>query len=633
MLKRTYKTFFLAVADLVLANLGVFIALCIYDIALVKDSIISFLIGIPILCLSVLATFAIMHIYRIIWRYATTVDVLKIGIATTGGFLVYMGLHILVMRLFKAFAVERAYDPAYIEKVFDRLPIVSYVLGGLIALVLIIGVRIFLRVYRRDVYEGGLEGEEPRRVMIVGGGSAGALLLRDLHQNADFRGFRAVCVIDDDREKLGNMVYGVRIVGGRDTIVENVKKYEVDEIIFAIPTASPETRAEILKICTDTGCIVKTLPPLAAMLDAGENGQVGKALRSVNVEDLLGREPIKVDLESILDYIKNKTVLVTGGGGSIGSELCRQIASHEPKRLIIFDIYENNAYEIQNELKRNYPDLELETLIGSVREERRLDEIFDKYRPDIVYHAAAHKHVPLMEDSPKEAVKNNVFGTYNVARAADKFGVKRFVMISTDKAVNPTNVMGATKRVCEMIVQTMNKKSKTEFITVRFGNVLGSNGSVIPFFEKQIAAGGPVTVTDPNIVRYFMTIPEAVSLVLQAGAYGKGGEIFVLDMGKPVKILTLAENMIKLSGFEPYRDIEIKFIGLRPGEKLYEEMLMAEEGLQTTPNKLIHIGKPIDVTEEELDEKLKLLKDAVDNDEDMREAIKKAVPTYHPANN
>ena len=632
MIKRIYKTVLLAVVDFILANLGVFIALgCYYidDLSYIKHSLVSYLIGVPLLCLSVFAAFAVMHIYRIIWRYAGTTDILKLGVALTGAFIIYTGMHHLTIRLFNS--IE------HIGYVFNELPIVAYVLGGLISLVLIMAVRISMRIYKRDKSETKADDAETVRVMIIGGGNAGALLLKDLHINEDFKKSRAVCVIDDDPEKLGKLIYGVRIVGNCDTIVENAKKYNIDEIVFAIPTANAVRRAEVLKTCTETGCIVKTLPPFAKMLEAGadlsDGRKVSGALRSVNVEDLLGREPIKVDLESILDYIKNKTVLVTGGGGSIGSELCRQVAAHGPKRLIIFDIYENNAYEIQNELKRNYPDLELETLIGSVREERRLDEIFEKYRPDIVYHAAAHKHVPLMEDSPKEAVKNNVFGTYNVARAADKFGVKRFVMISTDKAVNPTNVMGATKRVCEMIVQTMNKKSKTEFITVRFGNVLGSNGSVIPFFEKQIAAGGPVTVTDPNIVRYFMTIPEAVSLVLQAGAYGKGGEIFVLDMGKPVKILTLAENMIKLSGFEPYRDIEIKFIGLRPGEKLYEEMLMAEEGLQITPNKLIHIGKPIDVTEEELDEKLKLLKDAVDNDEDMREAIKRAVPTYHPANN
>ena len=629
MIKRLYKTALIALGDLFLANLGVFVALGLYyitDLSAMKPVLVSFLIGVPLLCVSVLIAFIIMHLYRIIWKYAGTVDLLRIGVGLTVAFVVYVGLHHLVIRLFHS-----------VGENFETLPVAVYVLGGFFALVMITSVRVVMRIYKRDKTETKLDDAEITRVMVVGGGNAGALLLKDLHINEDFSKFRAVCVIDDAPEKLGKMVYGVRIVGNCDTIVENAKKFNVDEIVFAIPTASAERRAEVLKTCTDTGCVVKTLPPFAKMLEAGtdlsDGGKVHGALRSVNVEDLLGREPIKVDLESILDYIKDKTVLVTGGGGSIGSELCRQVAAHKPKRLIIFDIYENNAYDIQNELKRKYPELELETLIGSVREERRLDEIFAKYRPDIVYHAAAHKHVPLMEDSPKEAVKNNVFGTYNVAKVADKYGVKRFVMISTDKAVNPTNVMGATKRVCEMIVQTMNKKSKTEFITVRFGNVLGSNGSVIPFFEKQIAAGGPVTVTDPNIVRYFMTIPEAVSLVLQAGAYGKGGEIFVLDMGKPVKILTLAENMIKLSGFEPYRDIEIKFIGLRPGEKLYEEMLMAEEGLQTTPNKLIHIGKPIDVTEEQLEEKLNVLKTAIDNDEDMREAIKKAVPTYHPADN
>ena len=464
MVKRFYKTVLLALCDLFLANLGVFAALvicCIPELSDLKGFLASFFIGVPLLCVSVLIAFIVMHLYRVIWKYADTFDLLRLGVGLAISFVVYVGLHHLSIRLFGSVGDDS----------IGPLPIASYVLGGLFALFMITAIRVLMRVYKRDKTEPGLDEGEIVRVMVIGGGNAGALLLRDLHQNVDFKHFRAVCVIDDSPEKLGKMVYGVRIVGGCDTIVDNAKKFNVDEIVFAIPTADPERRAEVLKICTDTGCVVKTLPPLAKMLEAGNDLSstgVHGALRSVNVEDLLGREPIKVDLESILDYIKNKTVLVTGGGGSIGSELCRQIASHDPKRLIIFDIYENNAYDIQNELKRKYPDLELETLIGSVREERRLDEIFEKYRPDIVYHAAAHKHVPLMEDSPKEAVKNNVFGTYNVARAADKYGVKRFVMISTDKAVNPTNVMGATKRVCEMIVQTMNKKSKTMLLFFPF---------------------------------------------------------------------------------------------------------------------------------------------------------------------
>ena len=438
----------------------------------------------------------------------------------------------------------------------------------------------------------------------------------------------ALCVIDDDRRKAGSYIHGVKVVGGRETILENAAKYHIDEIIIAIPSAPKAEVRKILEICKQTKCELKTLPGIYQLV----NGEVNVSqLRRVDVADLLGREQIQVDLESIASYVRDKVVLVTGGGGSIGSELCRQLANHAPKLLIIFDIYENGAYDIQQELKRAHPELKLEVLIGSVRNSRRVNRIFKEYHPDIIYHAAAHKHVPLMEDSPNEAIKNNVLGTWKVAEAAVTYGAEKFVMISTDKAVNPTNIMGASKRICEMIVQAYNGKGKTDFVAVRFGNVLGSNGSVIPLFKKQIAEGGPVTVTHPNIIRYFMTIPEAVSLVLQAGAFAKGGEIFVLEMGEPVRILDLAINLIRLSGYVPGEDIQIKFTGLRPGEKLYEEMLLEEEGLQETANKLIHIGKPIEFDETEFFKELSELKEEAYEEADaeqIREWVKRLVPTY-----
>ena len=418
------------------------------------------------------------------------------------------------------------------------------------------------------------------------------------------------------------------IVGGRDKIHAAAEKYRIRRIIYAIPSGSAMTRKEILDICSTTGCQVQVVPGMYQLV----NGEIGVSkLRKVDVQDLLGRDPIKVNLDEILNFISGKVVMVTGGGGSIGSELCRQIAKSNPKQLIIFDIYENNAYDIQMELQRTYPELNLVTLIGSVRNTTRVNRVLETYRPDLVFHAAAHKHVPLMEDSPNEAIKNNVFGTYKMAKAAAAYGVKRFVLISTDKAVNPTNIMGASKRLCEMVVQMMNRESNTEFVAVRFGNVLGSNGSVIPLFKKQIEAGGPVTVTHPDIIRYFMTIPEAVSLVLQAGYYAQGGEIFVLDMGEPVKIDDMARNLIRLSGYEPDVDIPIKYTGLRPGEKLYEELLMEEEGLKETANKLIHIGRPIEMDDEEFKEQLARLDAAYRIEaENMKELVAEIVPTYHP---
>ena len=421
---------------------------------------------------------------------------------------------------------------------------------------------------------------------------------------------------------------GVPIVGGKSSIVENVKKYDVSEIYIAIPSATVQQRKEIIEICKDTGCKLKILPGIYQLI----NNEVSiSKLKNVEIEDLLGREPIQVNIKQIASYVQNKIVMVTGGGGSIGSELCRQIAANQPKQLIIVDIYENNAYDIQMELKEKYPQLDLQVRIASIRDEKKMDCLFNEFRPELVYHAAAHKHVPLMEDSPNEAVKNNVFGTLNLVKAADKYHVKRFVQISTDKAVNPTNIMGATKRMCEMIIQTYDKHSQTDFTAVRFGNVLGSNGSVIPLFKKQIAHGGPVTVTDKNIIRYFMTIPEAVSLVIQAGIYAHGGEIFVLDMGKPMKIDDLARNLIKLSGYTPDVDIPIVYTGLRPGEKLYEELLMGEEGLQKTENSSVFIGHPIELDEEKFFKQLTELHHMVENEEDhVKEKVREIIPTYQP---
>ena len=475
----------------------------------------------------------------------------------------------------------------------------------------------------------GKQLKDGRRVLIAGAGTSGAVILKEMQTSPYAEGY-VVCFVDDDKNKVGKILNGVPIAGKREDIPGLVEKYKVDEIYIAMPSAPAKDRKEIIEICRETGCRVKILPGIYQLL----NGEVsvGK-LREVEIEDLLGREPVQVNIDEILDYVHGKVVLVTGGGGSIGSELCRQIAGHQPKTLIVFDVYENNAYDLQQELKDKFPKLHLVVLIGSVRNTHRIESVFEKYRPEIVYHAAAHKHVPLMEDSPNEAIKNNVFGTYKTAKAADKYGAKRFVLISTDKAVNPTNIMGASKRMCEMVIQMMNAKSKTDFVAVRFGNVLGSNGSVIPLFKKQIEQGGPVTVTHPDIIRYFMTIPEAVSLVLQAGAYAKGGEIFILDMGEPVKILDLAKNLIRLSGYKPGEDIAITFTGLRPGEKLYEELLMDEEGMQDTPNKLIHIGKPIAFDTKEFSEQLDRLYEVANLDsEAIRGEVKKIVPTYQPKN-
>ncbi len=462
-------------------------------------------------------------------------------------------------------------------------------------------------------------------VMVIGAGEAANLIIKEI-VNSNFSTMVIKCIIDDDSGKWGRFIQGIKVVGGREKIIECADIFGIDEIIVAMPSISRVQMSEILDICKETNCKLRSLPGMYQLV----NGEVSVSkLRDVEVEDLLGRDPIEVDLDSILGYVKGKRVMVTGGGGSIGSELCRQIAGHKPAQLIIVDIYENNAYDIQQELQADHPELNLVVLIASVRNTNRVNWIFEHYKPEIVYHAAAHKHVPLMETSPNEAVKNNVFGTWKTVQAAAMNGTRRFVMISTDKAVNPTNIMGASKRICEMIIQTFNKHYDTEFVAVRFGNVLGSNGSVIPLFKKQILAGGPVTVTHPDIIRYFMTIPEAVSLVLQAGAYAKGGEIFVLDMGKPVKILDLAKNLIRLSGYRVDEDIKIEFTGLRPGEKLYEELLMEEEGLRETANKLIFVGKPIEIDEMRFFAQLRDLKEASKNESaDIRTMIREIVPTY-----
>ena len=512
-----------------------------------------------------------------------------------------------------------------------HMPKSYYFVGYVFNIILTVGLRFSYRAARSWMAsrekEKSEKEEKPDRVMVIGAGQAGQAVIKEM-QSSSHLNTEVCCVIDDNPNKKGRLLEGVPIVGDRYDIVDKVKEYEITRIVYAIPATTGKNRKDILNLCKDTGCRMQTVPGTYQIL----NGEVSVTkLRDVEITDLLGRAQVRVNNAEILEALQGKVVMVTGGGGSIGSELCRQIAKSDPKMLIIFDIYENNAYAIQQELKRKYPDLNLVTLIGSVRNTRRVGSVIEKYRPDVIYHAAAHKHVPLMEDSPNKAIKNNVEGTYKVAQAAAQWGVKKFVLISTDKAVNPTNIMGASKRLCEMVVQMMNRQSDTDFVAVRFGNVLGSNGSVIPLFKKQIAEGGPVTVTDKRIIRYFMTIPEAVSLVLQASYYAKGGEIFVLDMGEPVKIDDMARNLIRLSGFVPDEDIKIVYTGLRPGEKLYEELLMKEEGMQETANELIFIGKPIEMDDEDFKEKLELLdRESRSESPRIKEIVAEIVPTYHP---
>lgn len=596
--------------DIVLINMSVLLALLMrfnVTISSIPEEYIykyeQFMIPFTLIALVV---FWFCRIYHSLWEYASITELYKIVEACT----ITEVIHVCVTMMLEL-----------------GLPRSTYFMTWVFLVVSVSASRFMYRFIRTGLNRYRTTDDDIR-IMIIGAGNATNVLIREISISHYLANSRVVCVIDDNPNKVGKYIHGIKVVGMRDDIKEMAKQYDVDEIIFAIPSASPENRRDILSICKETDCELKILPGVYQMVD----GEINiKDIRRVDVLDLLGRNPVEVDIESIMGYVKDKVVLVTGGGGSIGSELCRQLVSHKPRKLIIFDIYENNAYDIQQELCINHADANVETLIGSVRNVGRLEDIFKKYHPDIIYHAAAHKHVPLMEVSPNEAVKNNVIGTYNVARMADKYGAEKFVLISTDKAVNPTNVMGATKRICEMIVQSFNEKSDTDYVAVRFGNVLGSNGSVIPLFKKQIEAGGPVTVTDPNIIRYFMTIPEAVSLVLQAGAYARGGEIFVLDMGEPVKIDDLAKNLIRLSGYTLGVDMNIVYTGLRPGEKLYEELLMDEEGLQETANKLIHIGKPIDFDKENFAHNLaRLEKSAYDETEDIRSIIKEVVPTYQP---
>lgn len=647
---------YLLIYDIVTINLSYFIGLWLrFDLQYSKipsEYLMAFIEFAPFYTAFSIIIFYMMHMYNSLWRFASFNELTSIMMATV----VTGTAHVVGITLF-----------------VRRMPIAYYVFGICAQFIFTTGIRFgyrFVNLERARREKTEKSAHVKHHVMVIGAGAAGMTVLRELHNSRELTS-RACCVIDDNPNKWNRFIEGTPIVGGRDTILENVEKYDIDTIMLTMPSASAKDKRDILNICKETHCELKSLPGIYQLA----NGEVLLSkMKSVAIEDLLGRDQIKVDMAEIFNQLKGKTILVTGGGGSIGSELCRQIAAHEPKQLIIFDVYENNAYEIEQELRRKYKDrLNLVVLIGSVRDTRRIDMVFEKFRPDIVYHAAAHKHVPLMETSPNEAIKNNVVGTYKTAYAALKYGAQKFVLISTDKAVNPTNIMGASKRLCEMVIQSMDvisrtgknnllpllhahrdvddpmdradvgvgndvqentvskAKNRTQFVAVRFGNVLGSNGSVIPLFKKQIEAGGPVTVTHPDIVRYFMTIPEAVSLVLQAGTYAAGGEIFVLDMGEPVKIDSLARNLIKLSGFEPDVDIKISYSGLRPGEKLYEEKLMAEEGLKKTDNDLIHIGQPIPFdTGKFLGQLETLATESYENSDHIVELVESIVTTFHP---
>lgn len=625
----------LAVYDIMAVNVSYFLALLFrFDgfFSQIPDYYVrAYVKFIPIYTILCLVIFYASKMYQSVWQYASFNELAHTCIGSTVASL----LHILLITV-----------------IYYRMPISYYLWGSCFQMILLVAARFSYRFLLLEIRRVR-SSDGSHNVMVIGAGGAGQTIIRSIVRNR-LSGDKVVCIIDDNPNKWNRYIDGIPIVGGRDDIMYFVEKYDIDKIYIAIPSASKENKRDIINICSETNCVLKNLPDFYQYANTDIN--IG-SLRDVSVEDMLGREPLRTDMSDVFEMIKGKTILVTGGGGSIGSELCRQIAAHQPERLIIFDIYENNAYAIQQELREKYPEMELTVLIGSVRDSRRLEYVFKKYHPDIVYHAAAHKHVPLMEDSPCEAIKNNVVGTYKTAYAAMINNCKRFVLISTDKAVNPTNIMGASKRLCEMVIQAFDRcvkngdmssistlhihpraaaaepegKLRTEFVAVRFGNVLGSNGSVVPLFKQQIERGGPLTVTHPDIVRYFMTIPEAVSLVLLAGAYAHGGEIFVLDMGSPVKIDTLARNLIKLSGLVPDVDIKIEYTGLRPGEKLYEEKLMAEEGLKRTPNKLIHIGNPIPFDTAEFRAQLEeLMTAAYDNDDDIRTIVEKMVPTYIP---
>lgn len=604
------KKMLIVIADILAVIIAYGLALLLrFDMKYSKipeQFIVGYMYYIVLASVLLVSCYVIAKLYRSVWSYAGINEILKTCVASI---------------------VACVLTGVVFSIAIMQMPISFYLIGWLLVFGFTASIRMMYRLLRRmrikaDNSKGNTERQN---IMIIGAGAAGLVLLREYH-NSYYLTDRVKIFIDDNAQKWNKYLDGVLIEGGRDKILESVEKYQINKIILAMPSADRKDIRDILEICKKTDCQIQTVPGVYQLV----NGEVNVSkLRNVEIEDLLGRDPIEVNLDEILGYIKGKTVLVTGGGGSIGSEICTQLAEHEVGHLIIFDIYENNAYDIQQKLRWNHPELNLTVLIGSVRNTHRINCVMKQYKLDVVFHAAAHKHVPLMEDSPNEAIKNNVFGTYKTASAAGRNHVKKFVLISTDKAVNPTNIMGASKRMCEMIVQTLNHFYETDFVAVRFGNVLGSNGSVIPLFKKQIAAGGPVTVTHPDIIRYFMTIPEAVSLVLQAGAYAKGGEIFVLDMGDPVKIADLAKNLIRLSGYKLGEDIEIEYTGLRPGEKLYEELLMDEEGLQDTKNKMIHIGKPIDMDEEKFMHQLIKLRDAANDDSDaIRAMVKEIVPTY-----
>lgn len=560
----------------------------------------------PYVIVLTLVFFYLWKLYKSVWRYASATELVNIAFATFCA---------AIAQIIICFILNQ------------RMPRSYYILYWFFLFAITCMIRFSYRILRmiNSKRTEIIGSKKWINVMLIGAGAAGNAIIKEI-ESSQYINLKVKCIIDDQPGCHGKLLRGIPIVGGREKIQEAAMEYGVDEIICAIPSATRQQRKEILDICKETGCKLRTLPGMYQLI----NGDISVSkLKEVEIEDLLGREPIQININEVIGYVSGKTIMVTGGGGSIGSELCRQIARHSPKQLVILDIYENSVYEIQQELVHKYPQLDLVVLIASVRNTNRINSIFEKYRPDIVYHAAAHKHVPLMETSPNEAIKNNVFGTYKTASAADRYGTEKFVLISTDKAVNPTNIMGASKRICEMIIQMMNQRSRTNYVAVRFGNVLGSNGSVIPLFKKQIAEGGPVTVTHPDIIRYFMTIPEAVSLVLQAGAYAKGGEIFVLDMGEPMKIVDLAVNLIKLSGYRVGEDIEIAFTGLRPGEKMYEELLMNEEGLGKTKNRMIHIGKPIEFDEKEFELQLKQLAEEVQSETvDIHEKVKQIVPTY-----
>ena len=641
-----YKALLLCLADVLIIMGSYFMALFMrfdFRIDMIPEEYMAgYLWSMPFWIVSTIVVYYIYKLYHSIWAFVSIMELKRITMADLVLIPVYM-----IGSWFMELHMPKSY----------------YFMGYILSCVCCAGMRFsyrYIRFYIRSLHGEGKAERKQDRIMIIGAGMVGQTLIREIRK-ADSVQAKVVCAIDDNPEKIGRILEGIPIVGNRYDIVDMVKKYDVNRIIYAIPATTGQNRKDILNLCKETGCRMQTVPSVSQIVN--EEVSMTK-LREIEISDLLGRKQILVNMDEISEYIKGKVVLVTGGGGSIGSELCRQVAARDPKQLIILDIYENNAYDIQMELRKKYPDLNLEVIIGSVRDSRKIFKVFGTYRPDIVYHAAAHKHVPLMEDSPCESIKNNAIGTYKTAFAALAHGTKKFVLISTDKAVNPTNIMGASKRLCEMIIQAFDHKvkegkaleipqlfthkmdkdlenlelekelrnAKTEFVAVRFGNVLGSNGSVIPLFKKQIAAGGPVTVTDPEIIRYFMTIPEAVSLVMQAGTYAEGGEIFVLDMGEPVKIDTLARNLIRLSGYKPDEDIKIEYTGLRPGEKLYEEKLMAEEGLKRTENELIHIGMPIPFDINDFLVNLDELTDkAYANVGNIRELVEKMVSTYHPA--